>query len=170
MTLLNQDLFYLKYVSSGPKKYVPSLHRYPAVLFPENDLEEQTSIWVSKRVKRFNLYARYSVEHWKNIWPKQHHIRRQEQKRDNPDEVYSESKIVEVLGMKSYQQKVNLTALIITLPGIERKKLLTITSKLVVGLIYENSKKKKKVMEIKDILKFCDATLKMVLKLVENIN
>ncbi|GKB97153.1 hypothetical protein Tco_0983290 [Tanacetum coccineum] len=73
----------------GSKKYVPSLHKYLAVPFPENDLEELTSRWVSKRVKRFNLYARYSVEHWKTLWEKQHHIRRQEQKRDNPDEVYS---------------------------------------------------------------------------------
>nr|GEW19386.1 hypothetical protein [Tanacetum cinerariifolium] len=63
-----------KYGSSGPKKYVPSLHKYPAVPFLENDLKELISRWVSKRVKR-----------------------RQEKKRDNPDEVYSESKIVEVV-------------------------------------------------------------------------
>ncbi|GJR25127.1 RNA-directed DNA polymerase, eukaryota [Tanacetum coccineum] len=74
------------------------------------------------------------------------------------------------LGLESYQQKVNLTARTITFPGIERKKLLTFTSKPVVGLIYENSKKKKRVMIIKKIPKFCDVTLIRVLKLAEKMN
>ncbi|GJW58187.1 hypothetical protein Tco_0104918 [Tanacetum coccineum] len=89
MTLINQDLFYLKYNNPRSKKYVLSLHKYPVVPFPENDLEELTSRWVRKRFKRFNFYARYSVEHWKNLWAKQYHIKRQAKKRDNPDEVYS---------------------------------------------------------------------------------
>ncbi|GKE48148.1 hypothetical protein Tco_1479406 [Tanacetum coccineum] len=70
-TLLNQDLFYLKYGQSGPKKYTLSLHKYPAVPFPEDDIKERTSRWVSKQIRRFNVYARYSVEHLKNIWAKQ---------------------------------------------------------------------------------------------------
>ncbi|GJW17768.1 hypothetical protein Tco_0025204, partial [Tanacetum coccineum] len=74
------------------------------------------------------------------------------------------------LGLESYQQKVNLTAPTITFPGIERKKLLTFTSKSVVGLIYENNKKEKRVMIIKKIPKFCDVTLIRVLKLVEKMN
>ncbi|GJS46449.1 zinc finger, CCHC-type containing protein [Tanacetum coccineum] len=65
---------------------------------------------------------------------------------------------------------VNLTAPTMTFPGIEQKKLLTITFKPVVGLIYENNKKEKRVMEIKEIPKFCDATLRRVLKLVEKKN
>ncbi|GJQ91187.1 hypothetical protein Tco_0002326 [Tanacetum coccineum] len=71
MTLLNQDMFYLKY--------------------------DRTSRWVSKRIRRFNMYARYSVEHWKNLWAKQFHIRRHKEKREKPEEVYSDSKIVEVI-------------------------------------------------------------------------
>ncbi|GJW62827.1 hypothetical protein Tco_0112162 [Tanacetum coccineum] len=31
--------------------------------FPDDDIEERTSRWVSKRIRRFNMYARYSVEH-----------------------------------------------------------------------------------------------------------
>ncbi|GKA16208.1 hypothetical protein Tco_0695955 [Tanacetum coccineum] len=50
------------------------------------------------------------------------------------------------------------------------KKLLTITSKPVVGSIYENIKKEKRVLIIKEIPKFCDATLRRVLKLVEKKN
>ncbi|GJS32858.1 hypothetical protein Tco_0531240 [Tanacetum coccineum] len=45
LSLINQDLLYLKKGNSGPEKIVLSLH---------------------KRVKKFNPYARYGVEHWKN--------------------------------------------------------------------------------------------------------
>ncbi|GJY67304.1 hypothetical protein Tco_0469542 [Tanacetum coccineum] len=48
------------------------------------------------------------------------------------------------LGLESYQWKVNLTAPTLTFPSIEEEKLLTMTSDLVVGLIYENSKKEKR--------------------------
>ncbi|GKE64169.1 hypothetical protein Tco_1518330 [Tanacetum coccineum] len=48
--------------------------------------------------------------------------------------------------------------------------MLTITSKPVVGLIYKNSKKEKRVMILKEIPKFCDATLKRVLEMVKKYN
>ncbi|GJT99615.1 hypothetical protein Tco_1109954 [Tanacetum coccineum] len=63
----------------------------------------------------------------------------------------------------------NLTTPTLTFPGIENEKLLTITSDPVVGLIYENSKQEKRVMDIKEISKFCDATLKRVLEKVKNV-
>ncbi|GKC14379.1 hypothetical protein Tco_1011161, partial [Tanacetum coccineum] len=97
MTMLNQDLFYLKYGNSGPKKYTLSLHKYPAVPFPDDDIKERTSRWVSKRFIKFNVYAQYGVEHWKNIWAKQFHIKMKKEKRDKPKEVYSDSKIVKVI-------------------------------------------------------------------------
>ncbi|GKD00285.1 hypothetical protein Tco_1170559 [Tanacetum coccineum] len=97
LTLLNQDLFYLKQGNLGPKKYTLSLHKYPAIPFLEDDIEKQTSRWVSKHIIKFNVYARYSVEHWKNMWAKKDHIKRHKQLRDNPHEVYSESKIVEII-------------------------------------------------------------------------
>ncbi|GJU62835.1 hypothetical protein Tco_1244670 [Tanacetum coccineum] len=50
------------------------------------------------------------------------------------------------------------------------KKLLSITSKPVVGMIYENSKKEKRVTILKEISKFCDATLKRVLEMVKKFN
>ncbi|GJZ00713.1 hypothetical protein Tco_0518142 [Tanacetum coccineum] len=52
--------------NSGPEKIVLSLHKFPAIIFNDDDIEEQTSRWVNKRVKKFNPYARYGVEHWKN--------------------------------------------------------------------------------------------------------
>ncbi|GJS95350.1 hypothetical protein Tco_0802318 [Tanacetum coccineum] len=74
------------------------------------------------------------------------------------------------LGLESYQQKVNLTALTLTFYGIEKEKLLTITSDPLVGLIYKNSKKEKSIMDINEIQKFCDATLKRVLEKVKKFN
>ncbi|GJT21555.1 hypothetical protein Tco_0891492 [Tanacetum coccineum] len=66
LSLINQDLLYLKKGSSGPEKIVLSLHKFPAIIFNDDDIEERTSRWVNKCVKKFNPYARYGVEHWKN--------------------------------------------------------------------------------------------------------
>ncbi|GJS44502.1 hypothetical protein Tco_0569545 [Tanacetum coccineum] len=74
------------------------------------------------------------------------------------------------LRMESDQIKVNLTAPKLTFPGIEEKTPYSITTLLFVGLIYENSKKEKRIMDIDEIPKFCDATLKRVLERVKKIN
>nr|GEY39036.1 hypothetical protein [Tanacetum cinerariifolium] len=79
------------------KKYTLSLHKFPVVPFPDDDMEGRTLRWVDKPLKKLNVYARYSVEHWKNMWAKQDHIKRQKQLRDNPHEVYSESKIAKII-------------------------------------------------------------------------
>nr|GFC38504.1 hypothetical protein [Tanacetum cinerariifolium] len=63
LSLVNQDLLYLKKGSSGPKKIVMSLYKFPAIIFPDDDIEERTSRWEDKCVKKFNLYARYNVKH-----------------------------------------------------------------------------------------------------------
>ncbi|GKC22067.1 hypothetical protein Tco_1024217 [Tanacetum coccineum] len=66
LSLINQDLLYLKKENSGPEKIVLSLHKFPAIIFNDDDIEERTSRWVNKSVNKFNPYARYGVEHWKN--------------------------------------------------------------------------------------------------------
>ncbi|GJU71130.1 hypothetical protein Tco_1262535 [Tanacetum coccineum] len=63
LSLVNQDLLYLKKGNSRLEKCVLSLYKFPAVIFPDDDIEERTSRWVDKCVKKFNPYARYSVEH-----------------------------------------------------------------------------------------------------------
>ncbi|GJX77195.1 hypothetical protein Tco_0324006 [Tanacetum coccineum] len=74
------------------------------------------------------------------------------------------------LGMESYQIKVNhITPKLIFL-CIEEKTPYSISSLLFVGLIYENSKKEKRIIDIDEIPKFCDATLKRVLEKVKRIN
>ncbi|GJX90666.1 hypothetical protein Tco_0343992 [Tanacetum coccineum] len=167
MTLLNQDLFYLKYGNSGPKKYVLSRwekkrdnpdevyseSKIVEVYLKKNDIEDLYKMCINGQVKDYRetgllgstiIFIRSCV-----IWERVHDYQ---------------------LGLESYQQKVNLTTPTITFHGIERNKLLTITSKPVVGLIYENIKKEKRVMIIKDIPKLCDATLIRVLESVEKMN
>ncbi|GJX10336.1 reverse transcriptase domain-containing protein [Tanacetum coccineum] len=52
---------------------------------------------VDKCVKKFNPYARYSVEHWKNPHAKIFYIKRQTEPGKPKEEVYSNSKIVQVI-------------------------------------------------------------------------
>ncbi|GKA23151.1 retrovirus-related pol polyprotein from transposon TNT 1-94 [Tanacetum coccineum] len=44
-----------------PEKIVLSLHKFPAIIFNDDDIEERTSNWVNKCVKKFNPYARYEI-------------------------------------------------------------------------------------------------------------
>ncbi|GKE72868.1 hypothetical protein Tco_1534909 [Tanacetum coccineum] len=170
LSLINQDLLYLKKGNLGPEKIILSLHKFPAIVFNDDDIEERTSRWVNKCIKKFNLYARYGVENWKNPHAKIFYKRRQKEPGRLKEEIYSNSKIVQPdyknlnkndiedmyllimnnkvpdyakigllwslsvfirssviwervhnfqLGIKSCQQKINLTAPTITFPGIE---------------------------------------------------
>ncbi|GKD97410.1 hypothetical protein Tco_1381307, partial [Tanacetum coccineum] len=51
--------------------------------------------WVNKCVKKFNPYARYGVEHWKNPHAKIFYIRKQKEPGKSKEEIYSNSKIVQ---------------------------------------------------------------------------
>ncbi|GKB50203.1 hypothetical protein Tco_0900956 [Tanacetum coccineum] len=102
LSLVNQDLLYLKKGNSGSKKYVLSLHKFPAVIFLDDDIEERTSRCVDKCVKK--------------------------------------------------------------------KKMFSIITEPIHGIIYKNSKKEKRVMKHHEIHKFCDATLKRVLKGLKSYN
>ncbi|GJR82335.1 hypothetical protein Tco_0153120, partial [Tanacetum coccineum] len=167
LSLINQDLLYLKKGNSGPKKIVLPLHK-------------------------FNPYARYGVENWKNPHAKIFYIRRQKEPRRPKEEIYSNSKIVQPdyknldkndiedmyllimnnkervhdfqLGIESYQQKINLTAPTITFLGIEECDVFSIVYEPVHRIIYTNSKKEKRVTRPSEIHKFCDATLRRTLK------
>ncbi|GKB07306.1 hypothetical protein Tco_0835590 [Tanacetum coccineum] len=97
LSLINQDLLYLKKGNSGPEKIVLSLHKFLAVIFNDDDIEERTSRWVNKCVNKFNPYARYGVEHWKNPHAKIFYIRKQKEPGRPKEEIYSNSKIVQVI-------------------------------------------------------------------------
>ncbi|GKD92048.1 hypothetical protein Tco_1371885 [Tanacetum coccineum] len=68
------------------------------------------------------------------------------------------------LGIESYQTKVNLTAPTLTVHGIEKLNLYSIVDEPFVGIIYENNKKERRIMNLTEIPKFYDATLEKVLK------
>ncbi|GJZ81754.1 retrovirus-related pol polyprotein from transposon TNT 1-94 [Tanacetum coccineum] len=197
LSLINQDLLYLKKGNSGPEKIVLSLHKFLAVIFNDNDIEERTSRWVNKCVKKFNPYARYGVERWKNRHAKIFYIRKQKEPGRPKEEIYSNSKIVQPdyknlnkndiediyllimnskvpdyadTGLLCYQQKVNLTAPTMTFPGIEEYDVFSIVYEPVHGIIYKNSKKEKRVMRHYEIHKFCDATLIRVLEGLKSYN
>ncbi|GJV10184.1 hypothetical protein Tco_1351725 [Tanacetum coccineum] len=97
LSLINQDLLYLKKGSSRPEKIVLSLHKFPAIIFNDVDIEERTSRWVNKCVKKFNPYARYGVEHWKNPHAKIFYIKMQKEPGKPKEVVYSNSKIIQVI-------------------------------------------------------------------------
>ncbi|GKB39142.1 hypothetical protein Tco_0884084 [Tanacetum coccineum] len=63
LSLVNQDLLYLKKGNSGSEKIVLSLHKFSAVIFPDDEIKERTSRWVDKCVKKFNPFARHRHEH-----------------------------------------------------------------------------------------------------------
>ncbi|GKC32709.1 hypothetical protein Tco_1040003 [Tanacetum coccineum] len=90
-------MLYLKKGNSGPEKIVLSLHKFLAIIFDDNDIEERTSRWVNKCVKKFNLYARYGVEHWRNPHAKIVYIKMQREPGKPKEEVYSNSKIIQVI-------------------------------------------------------------------------
>ncbi|GKD95499.1 hypothetical protein Tco_1379396, partial [Tanacetum coccineum] len=188
LSLINQDLLYLKKGKSGPEK--------------------------------INGLPRYGVENWKNPHAKIFYIRRQKEPERPKEEIYSNSKIVQViktywelghehkfiteivarrandcivpnyantgllwslsvfirssviwervhnfqLRIESYQQKINLTASTITFPRIKEYDLFSIVYEPVHRIIYTNRKKEKRVMRPSEIHKFCDATLRRTLE------
>nr|GEZ69076.1 hypothetical protein [Tanacetum cinerariifolium] len=163
------------------KKYTLSLHKFPVVPFPDDDMEGRTLRWVDKPLKKLNVYARYSVEHWKNMWAKQDHIKRQKQLRDNPHEVYSESKIAKIIRI-TYELGHDHKFITKIIVRRTNRKIDPITESyhkylnkndiedMYLLCINENSKKEKRLMVHEAIQKFCDATLKRVLEGLEKYN
>ncbi|GKE00330.1 hypothetical protein Tco_1388313 [Tanacetum coccineum] len=82
ISLVNQDLLYLKKGNSGPEKIMLSLHKFPVVIFPDDDIKERTSRW--------------------NPHAKIFYIKRQKEPGKPKEKIYSNSKIVQVI--KTYSE------------------------------------------------------------------
>ncbi|GKB25857.1 hypothetical protein Tco_0865258 [Tanacetum coccineum] len=80
--------------SKGPDMIVMSLHKFLVVRFLDDEIKERTSRWVNKCLKKFNPYARYNVEHWKNPQARIFYIKRQQEPRKPKEEIYSNLKII----------------------------------------------------------------------------
>ncbi|GJX90010.1 hypothetical protein Tco_0343336 [Tanacetum coccineum] len=56
LSLVNQDFLYLKKGNSRPEKFVLSLHKFPAFIFPNDYIEKRTSRWNNNKEKRVMGY------------------------------------------------------------------------------------------------------------------
>ncbi|GKD29870.1 hypothetical protein Tco_1240648 [Tanacetum coccineum] len=104
---------------------------------------------VRRVFKTFNEEARLSIQHWKDSWHKRMYKIKHTKVKDDPEEV---SLITGLLKLLELQLNNNM--------GL-------ILYKPCVSLIYLNNKEEKRVRDLVDILKFCDATLEKVLKEVK---
>ncbi|GJR24796.1 hypothetical protein Tco_0973323 [Tanacetum coccineum] len=192
LSLINQDLLYLKKGNSGPEKIVLSLYKFPvnphAKIFYIRKQKEPGKPKEEIVARRANKYLVSITEpDYKNL-----------NKNDIEDIYllimngkvpdYADTRLIWSLsvfirstmiwervhdfqlGIESYQQKVNLTAPTMTFPGIEDHEMFSIIYEPVHGIIYKNSKKEKRVMRHSEIHKFCDATLNRVLEGLKSYN
>nr|GEV14501.1 copia protein [Tanacetum cinerariifolium] len=179
--------------SIWPEKIVLSLHKFPAVVFNDDDIKEQTSRWVNKCVKkRFARRANDCIAS----------ITEPDFKNPNKNDIedmyllimngkvldYAKTRLLWSLlvfirssviwervhdfqlRIEGYQQKVNLTAPTISFPKVEKYEMFSIIYEPVYEIIYKNSKKEKRVMRHSEIHKFCNATLNRVLEGLKSYN
>ncbi|GJR93462.1 hypothetical protein Tco_0265636 [Tanacetum coccineum] len=199
LSLINQDLLYLKKGSSGPEKIVLSLHKFPAIIFNDVDIEERTFRWVNKQKEpgkpKEVVYSNLKIIRViKTYWELGHEhkfiteivarrasecivsITELDYKNLNKNDIEDmyllimNGNVPDYTEIESYQQKVNLVAPTISFPGIEKHKMFSIIYEPMHGIIYKNSKKEKRVMRHSKIHKFCDATLNRVLEGLKSYN
>ncbi|GJX11610.1 hypothetical protein Tco_0201469, partial [Tanacetum coccineum] len=197
LSLINQDLLYLKKGNSGPEKIVLSLHKFPAIIFNDDDIEERTSRWKEPGKSKEEIYSNSKiVQVIKTYWELGHEhkfiaeivarrandciasITEPDYKNLNKNDIEDiyllimNGKVPDYAdtGLLWSLSKVNLTAPTMTFPGIEDHEMFSIIYEPVHGIIYKNSKKEKRVMRHSEIHKFCDATLNRVLEGLKSYN
>ncbi|GJV40712.1 hypothetical protein Tco_1419152 [Tanacetum coccineum] len=168
----------------------PALSLFPAVRFPNNDIEERTSGWVTKCAKKFNAYARYGFKHYKNshtYWELGHEhkfiteiiarrangcivsITESDYKNLNKNDIEDMYLLIINHKVDDYDETGLLWSLLVVIKSTviwERVH----DFQLVYGIIYKNNKKEKRVMRHQEVHKFCDATLKRVLEGLKSYN
>nr|GEX21476.1 hypothetical protein [Tanacetum cinerariifolium] len=63
----------------------------------KEQVQQQVPEWVNKCVKKFNPYARYGVEHWKNPYENIFYIKKQKEPGKPKEVIYLNSKIIQVI-------------------------------------------------------------------------
>ncbi|GJT07751.1 hypothetical protein Tco_0842213 [Tanacetum coccineum] len=151
LSLINQDLLYLKKGNSGPEKIVLLLHKFPAIIFNDDDIEEQTSRWMNKCVKKFNPYARYDPD-YKNL------------NRNDIEDIY-------LFIMNGKVPDYADTGLLWSLSVFIRSTMIwDRVHDFQLGIESYQQKKEKRVMRHSEIHQFCDATLNRVLEGLKSYN
>nr|GEW70252.1 hypothetical protein [Tanacetum cinerariifolium] len=161
LSLINQDLLYLKKGNSGPEKIVLSIHKFLVVVF-NDDMEERNSRWVNKYVKKFNPYVRYGPEKIVlsihkflvvvfNDDMEERNSRWVNKANDyimsiiEPDfKNLNKNDIEDMYLLIMNEKNVNLTAPTISFPKVEKHEMFSIIYDPVHGIIYKNSKKEKR--------------------------
>ncbi|GJV83987.1 hypothetical protein Tco_1523885 [Tanacetum coccineum] len=140
---------------SRPEKIALSLHKFPVVNFPDDDIEERTFRWVDKCVKRFYPYACYRIiKTYGELGHEHKFVTEIVARRANGrivNTVIWERVHDFQLGVESYQQQVNLTAPTITFPGIEKYKVLSIIFEPIYGIIYKNTQEERGVIRHQEV-------------------
>ncbi|GJT41637.1 hypothetical protein Tco_0941502 [Tanacetum coccineum] len=168
--------------NSGPEKIVLSLHKFPAIVFNDDDIKERTSRWVNKRQKepgrpKEEIYSNFKIiQVIKTYWELGHEhkfITEIVARRANdcimsitePDyKNLNMNDIEDMYLLIVNNKKINLTAPTITFPSIKEYDVFSIVYEPIHGIIYTNSKKEKRAMRHSEIHKFCDATLRRTLE------
>ncbi|GKB21036.1 hypothetical protein Tco_0854959 [Tanacetum coccineum] len=168
LSLINQDLLYLKKGNSRPEKIVLSLHKFP-VKEPRKPKEEVYSN--SKIIQVVKTYWELGHEHKfiteiVTIRANKYLVSITEPDYKN----LNKNDIEDIYLLIMNGKKVNLTAPTMTFLGIEDHEMFSIIYEPVHGIIYKNSKKEKRVMRHSEIHKFCDATLNRVLEGLKSYN
>ncbi|GKC39244.1 hypothetical protein Tco_1051628 [Tanacetum coccineum] len=167
LSLINQDLLYLKKGSSGPEKIILSLHKkQKEPVKPKEEVYSNSKIiqviktyWELGHEYKFitEIVTRRANECIVSITEPNY-------KNLNKNDI--EDMYLLIMNGK----KVNLTAPTTSFPGVEKHKLFSIIYEPMHGIIYKNSKKEKMVMRHSEIHKFCDATLNRVLEGLKSYN
>ncbi|GJX60618.1 retrovirus-related pol polyprotein from transposon TNT 1-94 [Tanacetum coccineum] len=85
---------YLRKEYSGTEKIVLLLHKFPAIIFNDDDIEERTSIWVNKVCKKLHPYADMVLILEESSCDISHKETRRALEKPNK-EIYSNSKIIQ---------------------------------------------------------------------------
>ncbi|GJY45977.1 hypothetical protein Tco_0435040 [Tanacetum coccineum] len=179
LSLINQDLLYLKKGNSGPEKIVLSLHKFLAIEtdITQKDEKQSQNNKTDHGMEKLSITEPDYKNLNKNDIEDMYLLIMNNKVPDYADtgllwslSVFIRSLVIWErvhdfqLGIESYQQKINLTTPTITFPGIEECDVFSIVYEPAHGIIYTNSKKEKRVMRPSEIHKFCDATLRRTLE------
>ncbi|GJU71016.1 hypothetical protein Tco_1262421 [Tanacetum coccineum] len=89
-------------------KHIPTIYDYARMMDTLNDVMgnqfKDAEEYVRKEFKTFNKEARLSIQHWKDSWHKRRYKLNQRRVRDNPEEYFSNNRILEVIRITTDQQ------------------------------------------------------------------
>ncbi|GJZ48003.1 hypothetical protein Tco_0601835, partial [Tanacetum coccineum] len=145
--------------NSGPEKIVLSLHKFPVIIFNDDDIEERTYRWELGHEHKFitEIVARRANDCIVSITEPDY-------KNLNKNDIEDIYLLIMNGKVPDYADTGLLWSLSVFIRRIEDHEMFSIIYEPVHGIIYKNSKKEKWVMRHLEIHKFYDATLNRVLE------